>query len=353
MKRAVLLTRPMPGRAPGGDTLQIQETVEVLQSGGWQAQIVETATAAREALRPGDTLHLWNVQRVWDWEGLAQSARGLGARVLITPLLHPLGLYHRRGRAGLDRLAAKVVRDPDRFAALRWGRGDVRAQAKAALEAADAVLLAHEQELDWLAEWCGASLRNTTVVPPAIPSVSTVPPRAGLPEDFVLSVGRVEPLKNPMAVRKASARLRRELVFVGGVPRGRHLLHSRAFRRATRAAGARWLGALPPPEVRAVMRQARVHVLASWTEVLGRVSVEAALEGCAVVATDVGHLPALLGRDTPGLFLVEPGDDAALRRAIEDAWRFGRTPGGQLAVRARALTWTVIAPRLLAAYRAP
>lgn len=34
MKRAVLLTRPMPGRAPGGDTLQIQETAEVLQSGG-------------------------------------------------------------------------------------------------------------------------------------------------------------------------------------------------------------------------------------------------------------------------------------------------------------------------------
>ncbi len=352
MKRAVLLTRPGAQYAPGGDTLQIHESADVLRSQGWQAQIVDSANAALEALREGDTLHLWNIQRVWDWGELVQQARRRGARVLITPLLHPLGLYHRRGRAGLDRLAAKFIRDPDRFAALRWGRGNLRAEAKTALDAADVVLLAHKQELAWLQDWCEAQPRCTAVVPPAIPAVQTVSTATALPQDFILSVGRIEPLKNPMAVRKAAARLRRDSIFVGGVPRGQHLLYSRAFRRSTRRAGTRWLGPLPAAQVRAVMRHARVHALASWTEVLGRVSVEAALEGCAVVATNVGHLPALLGRETPGLFLVEPGDDEGLLKAIQEAWSFGRSPGGPLSLRAESLTWERVAPQLLDAYEA-
>ena len=68
------------------------------------------------------------------------------------------------------------------------------------------------------------------------------------------------------------------------------------------------------------------------------------------MATDVGHLPALLGRDTPGLFLVPPGDETALTEALAAAWAHGRAPDGPLARRARSLTWEVVGPRLLEAY---
>ena len=97
------------------------------------------------------------------------------------------------------------------------------------------------------------------------------------------------------------------------------------------------------------MRKARVHVLASWTEVLGRVTVEAALEGCAVVATEVGHAPAYLG-DTDGATWVPPGDDEALTAALAHAWQRGRPRDGALREAASSLLWEAVTPALVGAY---
>lgn len=353
MRRAVLLARRSAVKAPGGDSMQLEESAHVLADAGWDARVVATPEEARLALREGDVLHLWNAQRVWDWGDLPEHARRVGARLLVTPLLHPTEAYHRLGRRGVAGIAARIVRDPDQFAALRWGRGDLRARARAVLNDADAVLLAHGAEAEWLHRWCGADVRGDHVVPPAVPPVEPELIARPFPDDFVLCVGRIEPLKNPLAVLKAVGRLHHKVVFVGAVPRNRHLLHSRAFRAACQGAGSRWLGELSAGQVRGLMQQARVHVLASWTEVLGRVSVEAALAGCAVVTTDVGHGPALLGRHTPGLFLAPPGDERALAGAIENAWQFGRRTDGALAQRAEALTWARVAPALLSVYGPP
>jgi glycosyltransferase involved in cell wall biosynthesis len=351
----VLLARRSARRAPGGDVMQLVESAEVLTGAGWDARVAWTPDEARALLRGDDVLHLWNVQRTPDWGDLPAVARARGCKVVVTPLLHPVDRYHLQGRRGLDALAARVIRDADRFAALRRGRWDLARDAARQLAAADAVLLAHEAERGWLADWCGVSLPGAVVVPPAVPadpgggSVASSP----FARDFVLCVGRIEPLKNPMAVLRAAGRLRLPVAFVGGIPSARHLLHGRAFRRVARGPGARWLGELPATAVRALMRAARVHVLASWTEVLGRVSVEAALEGCAVVATDVGHAPDLLGRTTPGLFLAPPGDDSALTEALSAAWAHGRAePTSPLRERARTLTWAAVAPALVAAYEA-
>jgi len=350
---AVLLARP--DAAPGGDMLQLQETAAVLQGAGHQVVITD-AKGAAEALSSGDVLHLWNVQRAWDWQELPERAREVGARVFVTPLLHPTERYHRSGRRGVDAVAARVVRDAERFRGLRRGKGSAKERASAVLLEADAVLLAHEREAELLRAWSGVEVRGT-VVPPAIPEVvaEAVPDLPGvgpLPDDFALCVGRIEPLKNPLGVLTAAQQLRLPIVFVGAMPRGRHLLHGRRFRAQCRGT-ARWVGPLDASAVRALMQRARVHVLGSWTEVLGRVSVEAALEGCAVVATDVGHMPAYLGRDTPGLFLAEPGDGAALVSALGRAWRFGRRPDGALAQRARGLLWDQVGPRLLEVYGEP
>lgn len=352
---AILLTRPDADRAPGGDMLQLRETAAVLEEAGHSVLVVGAERAA-EALSAGDTLHLWNVQRAWDWQDLPERAREVGARVFVTPLLHPVERYHRAGRRGADAIAARLVRDAEQFRGLRRGKGSAKDRANDVLTRADAVLLAHEREAELLREWSGVKVAGP-VVPPALPVVEPGPlpalPGVGpLPDDFALCIGRIEPLKNPLAVLAAAQQLHLPMVFVGAMPRGRHLLHGRRFRARCQGT-SRWVGELDAASVRAVLRRARVHVLGSWTEVLGRVSVEAALEGCAVVATDVGHLPDYLGRDTPGLFLAEPGDPGALVSALGRAWRFGRRPGGPLAERARELLWERVAPRLLAVYGEP
>ena len=42
---------------------------------------------------------------------------------------------------------------------------------------------------------------------------------------------------------------------------------------------------------------ARVHILPSWFETTGLVSLEAALSGCSVVSTERGHAEEYLGGD--------------------------------------------------------
>jgi glycosyltransferase involved in cell wall biosynthesis len=353
--KAILLGRPTIETVPGGDALQMHETAEVLRDAGLETHVTRTAAEAETLLEAGDTLNLWNVQRAPDWGGLPELAAERGARVLITPLFHPVERYHREGRTGGAAMVARLLQDADRFAALRWGGGDLKERARVVLEAADSVLVAASAEADLLREWCGADLQRTAIVPPGVPELAPAPMALPFDRDFVLSVGRIEPLKNPLLTLTAATRAKLPIAFAGALPpRGRHLLHSRRFKRELGAAGrahARWLGALPPAQIRGLARHARVHVLASWTEVLGRSTVEAAMHGAAVVLTDVGHAPDLLGRDDPRVFLVEPGDEDGLVRALQRAWDVGRDPDGPLATRARAtLSWRAVTPALLDAW---
>jgi len=101
------------------------------------------------------------------------------------------------------------------------------------------------------------------------------------------------------------------------------------------------------------MSAARVHVLASWTEVVGRVSLEAALGGAAVVLSDVGFGPDYLGRESEGVFLFEPGDAAGLREAVLAAWTRGRNTESELVSRVeQRYTWEAVGPRLVEAWSA-
>ena len=137
--KAVLLARRTADHAPGGDMLQLKETAQVLEQNGLAVKIAATPGEAISALAPGDTLHLWNAQRPWDWGDAPEAAKDRGARVLLTPLLHPTDLYHREGRVGLDAAAARIVRDAERFAALRSGHWDARRRVREVAERQDQV----------------------------------------------------------------------------------------------------------------------------------------------------------------------------------------------------------------------
>jgi glycosyltransferase involved in cell wall biosynthesis len=80
----------------------------------------------------------------------------------------------------------------------------------------------------------------------------------------------------------------------------------------------RFLGALPPDEVRSAMSAADVMVLASSNEGWANVLLEAMACGVPVVATDVGGSAEVICRADLGT-IVPFGDHAALLAAIQDA----------------------------------
>jgi glycosyltransferase involved in cell wall biosynthesis len=341
-------------RRLGGDALQIQESADVYRAGGRAVEVIAEPRKARIAA--GDVLHLHNIQRVLDWDDLPERARAAGARVFVTPLYHPVGDYHRRGRRGIDAGLAKLVTDHDVFAGLRWGttRG-LRERAHRLLEMADRVFLVHEGERDLLQQDIGEFATPSTVVPVAIPDEAPAAAQGELfSGPFVACVGRIEPLKAPLEVLDAAARANAPIAFVGPPAGARHAGYVARFRAAALAAGrsrVRFLGELPRRDVLALLRRAHAHVLGSWTEVVGRSTLEAAAQGAAVIATDVGFAPRYL-EGTPARF-VPAGDVDALTEAIRLAMAEPR-PGtdGALAERVRRrFTWNAVGPTLLEATR--
>ena len=79
-------------------------------------------------------------------------------------------------------------------------------------------------------------------------------------------------------------------------------------------------GAVSQAELAQVLAGARVMVLPSLSEGLGRVVVESMLVGTPVIGSRVGGVPDLISDGDTG-WLVEPGDEAGLSMALEQAFQ--------------------------------
>jgi len=98
------------------------------------------------------------------------------------------------------------------------------------------------------------------------------------------------------------------------------------------ADAVRFLGAMPPEELRVPLSAANAFVLATRNEGRANVLLEAMGCGLPIVATDVGGNAEVLVSSDLGI-LVPFGDSVALRRAIEEALTVRRDP---IAIRAYA-----------------
>jgi glycosyltransferase involved in cell wall biosynthesis len=150
--------------------------------------------------------------------------------------------------------------------------------------------------------------------------VASPPKRDWAGEISLLTVGRLEPEKNPLLLVAALARLEAErrgrfkLVWVG-----RGTLEEDVQRRAKELDLENILelrGYVPfGPELLAFYRQAHAFVHVSLTEGLPQVLIEALAAGLPVVATNVGGVATALDDGRAGL-LVPPADVDALVEAV-------------------------------------
>lgn len=100
-------------------------------------------------------------------------------------------------------------------------------------------------------------------------------------------------------------------------------------------------GAVSQAELADAFAAARVMVLPSLSEGLGRVVVEAMLLGTPVIGSRVGGIPDLIEPGVSG-WLVEPGDEAELAAALRDAFQSDvKTMGAK----ARAFASEFFSPR--------
>ncbi len=131
----------------------------------------------------------------------------------------------------------------------------------------------------------------------------------------LLYVGRIEPHKNQLGLIKAMDGTEIGLTIVGP-PHPHHLEYLDECRRRCRG-WVEFLDPLPVSELAALYRSARVHVLPSWFETTGLVSLEAALSGCGIVTTERGYAREYLGDHA---WYCDPSDSRSIREAVLAAW---------------------------------
>lgn len=182
--------------------------------------------------------------------------------------------------------------------------------------------------------------------------------RHGLPPDFILCVGTIEPRKNVGALLEAYRLLREgggatpPLVLVGGdgwreeADRIGRLIATPPF-----AGAVRRLAYLGHDELPAVYSAARLFVFPALYEGFGLPPLEAMACGTPVVCSDAASLPEVVG---DAALLVRPRDAqgiaAAMRRLLDDGRLRGELAERGLE-RAKRFTWAETARKTVAAYR--
>ena len=259
--------------------------------------------------------------------GRRPSARALAGRALRSA---QFARSSWRGRAALTE------------ACLHWIADDARDLAL--FESADLLLPNAVGEGDSIRDDFGVS---TPIVP--IPNGVDPDRFAGPAEPFpqrsyVLYVGRIEPHKNQLGLIEALRGSGLPLVIAGH----EHPDHPRYVRQC-RAAGSGWVTfhvSLDESELADLYRLARVHVLPSWFETTGLVSLEAALSGCSVVSTSRGYAREYFGDLA---WYCDPAVTDSILSAVRSAWAAPPNP----ALRDRVLehfTWKHVAEATIAAY---
>jgi glycosyltransferase involved in cell wall biosynthesis/Tfp pilus assembly protein PilF len=302
--RVLMQNRPNTFTQRGGDTVVLEQLRSGLQARGFE---VEVDLEGLQDPARFDLVHLFNCATTSYTEKLAKRCTAAGTPFVLTTLYEDVPQFHNQSHALALCLQEYVNRGQDR----EWWR-----QAAAGLDMRT-VPPAQRFQCEWLVRNAAAlfvngageaaalqrdygALSNLVTVPLGH-EVSTEGSAAEFEreygvKDFILCVGRIETRKNQLMLLKALEESELPVVLAGGgfsyQPEYEQAV--RSFRRKGKTI---ILGALSPRMLASAYAAARVHVLPSWYELPGLVSLEAAVYGKNVVVTRTGTTADYLGEN--------------------------------------------------------
>lgn len=348
--RVLLQNRPNAESCPGGDTELMHCLEGELKSRGISVSIDHSISADYSKF---DVVHLFNFAVPQLLEQYARRIHECGVPFVVTTLNEDVPLFYTQGLAMAQALTdyVRLGQKPD---GCDWS-------AKHAQRVQPASAFNNE----WVASnaasllSCGPSETSTlrrdypratvTEVPfgfrrGVLGSADFVADTIGV-RDYVLCVGRLEFRKNQLGLLKALEHSPVPVVLAGG---GFSYFpdYAAAVKSFKRAGSTIVLDRLSNEDLAHVFAGARVHCLPSWYELPGLVSLEAAYQGCEVVATKYGAAFDYLGEHA---YYCEPGDVDSVRVAVEQALSGSRN--AKLVQHLRNFTWQNTGERLLVAYQ--
>lgn len=306
---------------PGGHRVQLDQTARFLRELGVETEV----SFAREmAVANFDVVHGFGLPPLW-----MRRCRQAGVPVVLSPIY-----WSRAYTTGQDRaFAGRSGLALDLWHRFRQGAGLARAallnrasQAcetknerliylRVIYEMADLLLPNSQMEADSIV----ADLGVTTpchVAPNSVDVERFELPPSETSRDTVLCAGRIEPHKNQLGLIRAWDKTLPPLKIVGKPHPHHEEYHAKCLNEA-QAKNIEMLPGVPHDELPALYQSARVHVLPTWFETTGLVSLEAALCGCNIVTTSRGFAREYF-EDLA--WYCDPAQPESIRAAVKGAW---------------------------------
>ncbi len=355
----------------GGDKVQIQNTAKELKKLGVQ---VDIKTGLDVDVSPYDLVHIFQLDWVAETNLYARKVKQANKPLVLSPIHHSVKevklfddtyvfdfrrvsrfLFKNQHNRDTFKNVYRALFDPRKLrpAIFSVFRG-LENMHKETLSSADIVLVQTKLEAKDLQDTYHVDFK-WRLVPNGVGKVflENRPTKNPIPfEDYILSVGRIEPRKNQLQIAEAVASLRQSwnkdlrLVFVGSKPRFKHFEYIWRFDQLlSKNPWVLYVPKVPYEKMPAYYQHARVSVSASWFESTGLTSLEALFCGTSVVASGDR------AREYLGDFAeyCRPNDVASIAQATRRAYE---RPLPQIPEKLRReYTWENAAKKTLEVYR--
>ena len=349
MRVLFINSRPDALRNPGGDTIQAQKTKEALEQLGVSVEVRASDDLAE--LPAVDLAHIFNIQEPKPAWAAFQALQKAGIPVVLSPIYWDVLDFWAENalneQARWRQLAALLGEEIARRLYVSWQR--IKLPSKQSWQTQRQLLLNTQRALpnsqsearllQKFFNLKGNFQDKVDVVPNAIDTQLYEPISAPSQEflqqygvrDFVLQVGTINPVKNQLGLIEALFDLPVPLVFIGPVQSVYTDYGAACMRRGAQRGRVIFVDQLPHSQLPSIYALAAVHVLPSWRETPGLVSLEAAAAGCRVVTTSIGSTRDYFGDLA---WYCYPNDHLSIRKAVEKALHAPRSA----ALRQRVLT---------------
>lgn len=352
--RVLIQNRPNAFQARGGDTVVMEELYRTLR----EFDVITEVASGAPDLAGFDLVHLVNLTVSDVAQEVAQNAARQHVPLAITTLFEDWAQYLEPSIVSLKLFKDYLDSGKNEARFLR-GLAALNSMSKGPsvgnsdVASAAAVLFAcGESEAIRLADAYPDVQSRIEIAPFGIYAQAAVDDvvkdqiRNSLKLDrFILCCGRLETRKNQLMLLKAMEDSEMPIVLASG-----GFTYQAAYAdlvaRFPRLGPVRILGRLGLPSLQAMMATADAHVLPSWYELPGLVTLEAASAGTAVVASDWGATKDYLPDNL--IEYCSPADPDSIRLAIERALAKGPNP--QTKETADSFTWQRFGAATMAAY---
>lgn len=360
--RVAIVSRSDVGSVAGGDQVMVRNIAACGQDVGIEFEFVSLVDLTRSRY---DLIHLTQVYQANMAKKVLSRAQSLGVPLVVSPLFEdvlPLWFRFAVREQRKWNLVSKIlgIRLAE-WLYLGWQRPRRRLRAEWRVQRdvlRNAYVLVNSlYEQQHLANWFGVSdLRffkvplgiDPTVYGPVSPlNPRDISQRLGLPvEKFVLQVGVISRRKNQDGLIRALDDTAVNVVFLGK-PSPYEPEYSVEVRQlADQRGNTIFVERVEQSVLSTLYHLASVHILPSWSERPGLVSLEAAACGCKVISSNRTPIEEYLGELA---WYCDPARPRTIRQAVEIAL-YADTPLGLSDYVRQRFTWAQTARRLARAY---